>query len=124
MLDLYSNYLISCAVGNAVLLSRGRELIDTIRQRRHRGPRSQNLDTVPQEADSDDFLDGVMRSAAQWVTGRLAKYREFDEAAPVPELVELLVSCQKCLGEQKRVTEVHSSALNNIFTAAHVNLRL
>ncbi len=92
--------------GNAALLSRGKELIETIHQRRHRGPRSQNLGTVSQEADSDEFLDGVMRAAAQWVTGRLARYREFDGAAPVPELVELLVSCQTCLGEQKRVTEV------------------
>lgn len=97
----------SIGVGNAALLSRGKELIDTIRQRRHRGPRSQNLNTVSQEADSDELLDGVMHAAAQWVTGRLARYREFDEAAPVPELVELLVSCQKCLGEQKRVTEVY-----------------
>ena len=61
-----------------------------------------------------------MRSAAQWVTGRLAKYREFDEAAPVPELVELLVSCQKCLGEQKRVTEVGPLASRFIFAGSSI----
>ena len=60
------------------------------------------------EGDSDDLVDGVMRAAATWVKGRLSSYRQYDDAGPVPELLEVLISCQKCLGEQRQVTEVLS----------------
>lgn len=61
---------------------------------------------MSQEADSDDLVDGVMRAAATWVTGRLSNYRQFDDAGPIPELLEVLLACQKCIGEQGRMTEV------------------
>lgn len=82
------------------------ELIETIRQRRHRGPRLQAATAASPEDESDDLVDGVMRAAAEWVTSRLARYRQFTGAGPVPELLGVLVACQKCLGEQSSIPEV------------------
>jgi len=32
--------------------------------------------------------------------------RQFDDAGPIPGLLEVLVSCQRCLGQQSKLTEV------------------
>ena len=60
--------------GNAALLGEGRELIDAIRQRQHKGPRrSSGSSTYESEAES--FVDSVMKAAAEWVASRLSTYR-------------------------------------------------
>lgn len=56
-------------------------------------------------------MDGVMKAAANWVAGRLGDYRQFDDAGPIPELLQVLLACQRCIGEQDRMTEVGQKAM-------------
>jgi hypothetical protein len=62
------------STGNAALLGAGRELIDAIRQRQHKGPRRSSGSST-HESEADAFVDSVMRAAAEWVASRLSTYR-------------------------------------------------
>lgn len=52
-------------------------------------------------------MDSAMGAVGDWVAARLSDYRKnFEDAGPIPGLLEVLLSSQRCLGRQADVGQV------------------
>lgn len=80
-------------IGNADLLATGRDLMESI-------PRRNSImnGTSRKTQDPDSFIDNTIRSIVDWTALRLSSYRQLADAAPIPSLLGLLISCQRYLG--------------------------
>lgn len=97
--------------GNVGLLVSGRELIEAVRQRRKSGTNGRRAKAASRD-NADTFIDAVMAAAVDWVASRLSNYRQnFEDAGPIPGLLDVLVSCQRCLERQSEIPQVRSSSV-------------